>query len=208
MPDLHVLYSIGHSNIEGQDFVNALEMYRIPLLADIRSRPRSHWHPQFDQLALEHLLREAGIEYLYLGEELGGRPDDPKVYRGDGLVDYQARRKSRGFQMGIERILAEIHRRSLAIMCAEEDPLSCHRFLLVCPALVEHGVEVLHIRGSKVLESQQDAEDRLLQLHHFGDVTSGSLFGNDRAAALDAAYAAQAEKCAFRADPRTVEYWY
>ena len=87
-------------------------------------------------------------------------------------------------------------------------PLECHRFLMVCPALLEHGVEILHIRRGGVLEPQKEAEDRLLQEHHFGDVASGSLFESGRAAALDAAYIAQAEKCAFRADPHAVESWY
>ena len=188
--------------------MDALALYRLRLLADVRSRPQSYRHPQFSQSELEGLLRGNGIEYLFLGEELGGRPDDPKVYREDGLVDYRARRASRGFQQGIERVLTGLEFQSLAIMCAEEDPLECHRFLMVCPALVENGVEILHIRRGGELETQTQAEDRLLERHHFGDVATGALFGSERPAALEAAYVAQAEKCAFRTDPRAVEYWY
>lgn len=208
MTDRHILYTMGHSNLDAGVFLEMLGMYRLQVVADVRSRPQSHRHPQFNQSELEGSLREAGMEYLFLGEELGGRPDDPKAYREDGLVDYRVRRESRGFQQGIERVLAELEHRSVVLMCAEEDPLSCHRFLMVCPALVELGVEVLHIRKGGELESQKDAEDRLLQLHHFGDVASDALFGSDRPSALEAAYIAQAEKCAFRTDPRAVEYWY
>jgi uncharacterized protein (DUF488 family) len=204
MPDRHLLYTIGHSNLDAQVFIDTLALYRLQVVADVRSRPQSHLHPQFSQSELEGSLRENGITYLFLGEELGGRPDDPKVYREDGLVDYRARRESRGFQQGIERALLELERRSLVLMCAEEDPLVCHRFLMVCPALIEEGVEALHIRRGGVLESQQEAEDRLLKLHHFADVTSDALFGNDRPSALEAAYIAQAEKCAFRTDPRAL----
>jgi uncharacterized protein (DUF488 family) len=208
MSDSHILYTIGHSNLEAPAFLSTLEMYRLRTLADVRSRPQSHRYPQFSQSPLEESLREAGIEYLFLGEELGGRPDDPKAYREDGQVDYRARRASRAFQQGIERILLELQRRSLVIMCAEEDPLECHRFLMICPALAGRTVEILHIRRGGVVDSQKDAEDRLLKLHHFADVASDALFGSDRPAALEAAYVAQAEKCAFRADPRAVEYWY
>jgi uncharacterized protein (DUF488 family) len=208
MPDLHLLYTIGHSNLDARVFIDALALHRLRAVADVRSRPQSHRFPQFNQTDLEGLLRDAGIQYLFLGEELGGRPDDPKAYREDGLVDYRARRGSRGFQLGLERVLAELAGRSLAIMCAEEDPIECHRFLMVCPALLEHGVKIVHIRRGGALESQEDAEDRLLQEQHWAAAASDALFGLDRAAALDAAYLAQAEKCAFRTDPRAVEYWY
>jgi uncharacterized protein (DUF488 family) len=208
MQDCHLLYTIGHSSLEAQALIKTLHMYRLSALADVRSRPQSHRHPQYNQSVLEGFLQDEGIQYLFLGEELGGRPDDPKAYREDGLVDYRARRASRGFQQGIERVLAELQSRSLVLMCAEEDPLECHRFLMVTPALLEHGVEIVHIRRGGVLEPQRDAEDRLLQEQRWGAAASNALFERDRAAALDAAYLAQAEKCAFRTDPKTVEYWY
>lgn len=117
------------------------------------------------------------------------------------------RRRAHDFQRGIDRVLAEIEQRTVALLCAEEDPLSCHRFLMVCPELVARGVEPQHIRKGGVVESQREAEDRLLNTHHFRDVTSASLFPAGRAAALDDAYAAQAQRCAFRVDPQTVDIW-
>lgn len=203
----HQLFTIGHSNLDGGVFRETVQKFGVTLLIDVRSRPQSHRFPQFDQLELEQSLRGAGIGYLFLGEELGGRPDDAKAYREDGLVDYQARRKAHGFKAGIERIVAELQHNTVALMCAEEDPLNCHRFLMVCPELVALGVEPRHIRKDGMLETQQVAEDRLLEAHHFGDVTSKSLFPADRTSALEDAYVAQAEKCAFRTDPQTIEYW-
>lgn len=203
----HCLYTLGHSSSDWSDFVNALRKWDVTLLVDIRSRPRSLRFPHFSQPEFELSLREAGVAYLFLGEELGGRPDDPKAYRADGLVNYRERRKSFGFQAGIERVLTELERVDLALMCAEEDPLECHRFLMICPELVALGVQPQHIRKGGRLESQREAEDRLLETHHFGDVASGSLFATDRAAALEDAYIAQAEACAFRADPQAIEYW-
>ena len=201
------LFTIGHSNLEGESFVGVIRHFGIEVVIDVRSRPRSFRFPQFSELELEQSLREAGVRYLFLGEELGGRPEDPKAYRENGLVDYRARRKSDGFQAGIERVRRELNQSSLALMCAEEDPLVCHRFLMICPELVACGIDPSHIRKGRVLETQREVEDRLLEVHHFGDVASDALFPADRAAALEDAYIAQAEKCAFRADPQAVEYW-
>ncbi|MBI3662895.1 MAG: DUF488 domain-containing protein [Acidobacteria bacterium] len=201
------LYTIGHSNLEWEAFVRILGKFDVSLVIDVRSRPHSSRFPQFSQPDFEGALREAGILYLFLGEELGGRPEDPKAYGSNGVVNYSARRRAHDFQRGVDRVLTEMQQRTLALLCAEEDPLSCHRFLMVCPELVARGVEPQHIRKGGVIETQREAEDRLLYAHHFSDVTSGALFPVGRAAALDDAYIAQAQKCAFRVDPQTVDIW-
>jgi uncharacterized protein (DUF488 family) len=204
MEDRHLLYTIGHSNLEMDAFLATLRRHQIALLIDVRSRPQSARFPHFSQDELEPALRDAGITYLPLGEELGGRPGDPRSYRNDGLVDYRRRRAAREFLSGVDRVIAELEKNSLALMCAEEDPLECHRFLLICPELASRGLAPRHIRKGSV-ESQQEAEDRLLREHDFRDVTSDSLFGSgadERRAALEDAYVRQAEKFAFRADPR------
>jgi uncharacterized protein (DUF488 family) len=202
-----LLFTVGHSAADFSALQNLLRRSSISLLIDVRSRPQSARFPHFDRIELEQSLPAAGIRYLFLGEELGGRPDDPKVYRSDGLVDYRARRKSAGFRMGIERVQMELEQHDVALMCAEEDPLTCHRFLMICPELPSLGIEPSHIRKGGIVESQHDAEDRLLNAQGFGDVATGSLFASDRAASLEEAYIAQAEKCAFRIDPRVLEPW-
>ncbi|MBI3670414.1 MAG: DUF488 domain-containing protein [Acidobacteria bacterium] len=201
------LFTIGHSNTELLVFLATLRQFGITLLVDVRSRPTSYRFPHFSQPELEQSLRESGISYLFMGEELGGRPDDPKAYREDGLVNYRVRRKARDFQAGIERVLEKLDGSTLALMCAEEDPVNCHRFLLICPELVARGAEPQHIRKGGVLETQRAAEDRVLEAHHLGDFAGPWLFPIERADALEDAYDRQAEKCAFRADPQTIEYW-
>ena len=99
----------------------------------------------------------------------------------------------------------ELEQSDIALMCAEEDPITCHRFLMICPELTPLGIEPSHIRKGGTVETQRDAEDRLLNAQNFGDVASGSLFSSDREAALEEAYSAQAEKCAFRIDPQVLE---
>jgi uncharacterized protein (DUF488 family) len=201
------LFTIGHSAAQISTFLTVLKESQISLLADVRSRPRSSRFPHFDQVELEEALRMTGFRYVFLGEELGGRPDDPKAYGSDGVVDYRKWRKSRAFQSGLERVLHEVESCSLALMCAEEDPLNCHRYLMICPELVAVGVEPLHIRKGGVIETQREADDRLLRQQKFGAAAEGSLFTHDRESALEAAYLAQAKECAFRLDPAEIERW-
>ena len=197
----HRLFTIGHSAMQLPTFLGLLHQFQVAVLADVRSKPQSFRFPHFDRIDLERALPVAGIRYLFLGDELGGRPDDPDAYDRDGVVDYRIRRKSYAFQAGLERVQTELAQNDLALMCAEEDPLQCHRFLMICPELVALGLAPLHIRKGGVLETQQEAEDNLLQGQHFGAVAGASLFAEDRTSALESAYDAQARQCAFRIEP-------
>ena len=193
--------------MQSSAFLEILERHGISLVIDVRSKPQSYRFPHFDQAELEKTLSAGGIRYLFLGEELGGRPEDPKAYRSDGLVDYRARRKSRSFQDGLDRVLRELTQSDLVLLCAEEDPLNCHRFLMICPELISLGVEPRHIRKGGVLETQSEAEDRLLKTQRLAAVAGASLFSDDRGAALEDAYISQSKECAFRVDPRILEPW-
>lgn len=201
------LFTVGHSNLEFEQFVKLLRDSTVELLLDVRSRPQSSRFPQFSQPGFGSLLAAEGIAYLFLGEELGGRPDDPDVYRLDGLVDYRSRRKSYAFRAGLERLLKELEGRTLAMMCAEEDPLECHRFLMVCPELVRAGIQPLHIRKGSRIETQEAAENRLLEDAGFGAVAANTLFPDARVEALEKAYELQAGKFGFRVDPLAVDRW-
>ena len=105
----HRLFTIGHSAMETAVFLKLLQQFEIKLVIDVRSRPRSQRFPQFDQIELEGTLCVAGIRYLFLGEELGGRPEDPKGYRSDGLVDYRARRKSEHLPPGLSECWSNLN---------------------------------------------------------------------------------------------------
>jgi uncharacterized protein (DUF488 family) len=201
------LFTIGHSNLEIADFLAVLAAHSVRILCDVRSRPASFRFPQFNREPLESVLAPVGIRYEFLGETLGGRPADPRVYHEDGLVDYAARRRAPDFIAGLERALAISSAGAAVLMCAEEDPLQCHRFLMICPALLERGVTPVHIRRGGALESQSDAEDRLLVLHGFDDVTSTSLFTSGREDALRDALVLQSKDFAFRASPEAAEYF-
>ncbi len=203
----HRLFTIGHSAMHLSTLLEMLRECDIGLLIDVRSKPQSFRHPHFDRIELEQALPATDIRYLFLGEELGGRPEDASAYDTDGVVDYRTRRKAYSFQAGVERVEREVEQCAVALMCAEEDPLLCHRFLMICPELVALGLEPLHIRKGGILETQKQAEDRLLEAQKFGAVAGASLFASDRVSALEGAYDAQAKQCAFRIEPAEVDRW-
>lgn len=204
---MKTLFTVGHSNWEFPRFVELLKGAQIELLVDVRSKPQSSRFPQFSHPVLKMQLKGEGIEYLFLGDELGGRPDDPDAYRANGVVDYAARRKSYAFRAGMERLMMELEKQTLAIMCAEEDPLECHRFLMISPELVALGVQPMHLRKDNGPEPQEHAETRLLSVNGFGSVAVNTLFPEARTEALQRAFTMQAEKFAFRVDPLAVESW-
>ena len=201
------LFTMGHSNLDMADLLGVLIRHEIKIVCDVRSRPGSFRYPQFNREPLEARLIAAKIRYEFLGEFLGGRPLDPKYYHADGLVDYPARRQAPDFRDAISRSLALLQERHVTLLCAEEDPLHCHRFLLICPAMIERGIAPHHLRRNGVVETHRDAEDRLLQLHGFADVTSDSLFSHGREAALVDALRLQAEQYGFRSSPEAIEYF-
>ncbi|HKV25161.1 MAG TPA: DUF488 domain-containing protein [Candidatus Acidoferrum sp.] len=200
-----VIYTIGHSSLELPEFLAALGRQEIEVLCDVRSRPGSYRHPQFNREPLEACLREAKLRYEFLGESLGGRPEDPRAYYSDGRVNYEERRRARDFQTEVDRLLTLSAENRVALMCAEEDPLQCHRFLMICPALVERGIAPIHIRKSGELESQSEAEDRLLKLHDLAAFDSGSLFPFEREQAVRDALRLQAQEFAFRVSAEALE---
>jgi uncharacterized protein (DUF488 family) len=203
----HRLFTIGHSNQGMSELLGVLIRHEIHMVCDVRSRPGSFRFPQFNREPLMAQLATAKIMYQFFGDQLGGRPPNSQYYRPDGLVDYAARRKAPDFLEAMDRLVGLVQNQNVVLMCAEEDPLHCHRFLLICPALVQRGIVPSHLRRGTALESQGDAEDRLLQLHGFADVTSFSLFSQGRAAALEDALRLQSEQYGFRSSPEAIEYF-
>jgi uncharacterized protein (DUF488 family) len=142
------LFSIGHSNADINAFIDLLRRYEIAALADARSQPYSRYNQHFSRESLKHSLEEAGIEYFYLGKEIGGRPEDPAFYIQNGKVDYDLVAQSSIYLTGIERLLALASDRRVAFMCAEADYKSCHRYWLITRTLTLRGVGVRHILHS------------------------------------------------------------
>ena len=168
------IFTIGHSTHAIEFFVGLLERHGVGKVADVRSTPYSRFNPQFNRESLARGLVSYGIEYVYLGRELGGRPDDPACYE-NGRIRYDRVAATPVFQRGLERLVHDAADHGVAILCAEKEPLECHRTLLVAQALEAHGTAVRHIRADGTLETHAAAMDRLLVMH--GDLPQGELFG-------------------------------
>lgn len=166
------VFTIGHSNHPIEKFIELLRLYRIDALADVRSAPASRFNPQFNKKPLAASLKQAGIAYVFLGRELGARPEDLATYE-NGRVQYRKLAATPLFRSGIERVEQGARKLRISLMCAEKDPLDCHRTLLVSRALERDHVAVTHILADGALESQHEAMHRLLKVEAAG---SGDMF--------------------------------
>jgi len=156
------LYSIGHSNHALERFLELLRQHRIEVLVDARSLPYSKFAPHFDVHSLKQAVIGAGIKYLFMGKELGGRPDGDEFYDAEGHVLYWRVAESHLFLDGIARLENGITKYRVALMCSEENPSACHRRLLVGRVLTTHGIQLEHIRGDGSIqtEAELEAEER------------------------------------------------
>jgi len=157
------LLTIGHSNLPAERFVALLQHAGVTAIADVRSVPFSRRFPWFSGKALAARLETANIAYLPFGDSLGGRPHDPTLYR-DRIADYEKMAQAAPFRTALERIGEAMGRYRLCLMCAEREPLDCHRCLLVARALKENGVAVGHILIDGRIEPHSETEERLLAL--------------------------------------------
>jgi uncharacterized protein (DUF488 family) len=160
---LATLYTVGHSNHSIEKFISLLTANGITAVADVRSRPFSRRHPQFNKERLAAALTQHGIAYVFLGQELGARSEDPSCYE-NGKVQYSRLAATPAFNAGIERVLAGAAKFRVALMCAEKEPLDCHRTLLVSRALESAGASIAHILADGSVEPQEKTMSRLVDL--------------------------------------------
>ena len=148
----HMVFTVGHSSHSPEDFLRLLSSNGVEILIDVRSRPYSRHVPQFNREPLRVFLEARGISYRYMGDRLGGMPEDAGMYDEDGRVLYSELARTAGFASGIEELRALARDGRVALMCGEENPYGCHRFLLVGRVLAREGMEIVHIRGDGRLE--------------------------------------------------------
>lgn len=184
---MNPVFTVGHSSHAIDDFVAMINSHDIGVIADIRSVPYSRYRPQFARPALVESLQRAGLSYVYLGEELGGVPSSRVQAQMQGS-GYAAMAQTPAFLQAIARIARGRERYRIALMCAERDPLDCHRALLVGRSLAANGMPVEHVHADGSTESQMRLEGRLLE-------AAGSLAGGDLLSSpeelLDLAYLRQ-----------------
>jgi uncharacterized protein (DUF488 family) len=164
------IYTIGHSTQPIEDFLARLRNESIKTVVDVRSQPYSRFNPQYKRDSLKFSQADARIGYVFAGDSLGGRPNDPTCYKGGALpdakanylklVDYRAVMQRDWYQAGIETLLQTAGKGLTALLCSEEDPMQCHRHHLVTQTLLERGVEVWHIRANGDVQEAQPLPDK------------------------------------------------
>ena len=161
MAEREQIFTVGHSNHSIEHLIEILKSHEITALADVRSTPFSRFNPQFNKGPLAKALKKNGISYVFLGKELGARSEDKSLYEG-GRVQYRRLAKTGLFRSGLDRLIngAQTHR--ISLMCAEKEPLDCHRTILVARELANQGLLVAHIHADGRVESHTQAVDRLM----------------------------------------------
>ena len=149
MPAKHAimqLFTIGHSNIPIEEFLDLLRQHEVEVLVDVRTAPYSRYCPQFNGPKLRRAVEAAGLQYRFAGEALGGKPRDEDLRGEDGAPDYDKIAATPLYRDGLDRLEALAASFRVAIMCSEADPLCCHREKLIARSLRARGMKVTHIK--------------------------------------------------------------
>ncbi len=165
-PD-QIIYTVGYAGHDRDSLLALFKLHGVTAVADIRTFKRSSYWTAFDSDSFAPFLRENGIAYVFMGDVMGGKPQMPDLYPG-GQLDYDLMAKRPDFKAGIERLVSGAGKYRICLMCAEKDPLDCHRTLLIAPALKEAGFDLRHLVEGRV-ENQSETEDRMIAING-GDV--------------------------------------
>ena len=187
--------TIGHSNHPFPDFLALVKASGVDVIVDVRSSPFSRTNPQYNRRSLARMLRANGIRYLFLGNELGARPSDPSCFV-NGRVSYSLLARTDAYERGIARVRKGATVCRLALMCAEKEPLNCHRTILVARSLEEGGIVVKHILANGHLESHSDTMRRLITHLRLDPLEQDDLF-RPQSERIAEAYRIQSTRIAF-----------
>lgn len=159
----NTIYTIGHSTIEVEVFLNLVKKYDINCIVDIRSTPYSQFAPQFNRENLKYFLKQNSMQYLYMGREFGARRDEKELYNDSGELDFVKAAGSKIFNEGIDRIAKGIQKGyRIAFMCTEKEPMDCHRTIMVGRKFNDLGYNVINILHNGTNISQKELEKQLL----------------------------------------------
>jgi uncharacterized protein (DUF488 family) len=194
----NTLFTVGYADLSADRFLYLLKLHMIEVIADVRSSPFSRFNPEFNHDNLKNMLRSHRIKYVFLGKELGARRTEEECYV-DGKVSYDLVYRTESFQDGIRRLMTGLGKMRVALLCAEKDPIDCHRAILICRHIRDRVVDIKHMLNNGNLEDHVKLEIRLLNL--FG-LNNMDIF-RTQTDALEDAYRKQAEKIAFSQEETT-----
>ncbi len=168
------LYTIGHGNRKSEDFLALLKEFGIEYLIDVRSQPYSKFNPQYNQNELKFFLERNGIKYVFMGDNIGGRPKDTSCYDSEGKVDYEAVKTKEFFINGIDRLKTAYNKDiNVVIMCSESKPCECHRSKLIGRVLNTDNIILKHIDENGKVKDQATVINELNK-----GLSAIDLFGN------------------------------
>ena len=153
----HVIYTIGHSNLELKHFIDLLHSNGIELLVDVRSSPYGKYVPHFNSSGLKRSLQKEGVDYKFLGDKIGCKPSSDEYYI-DGKVIYPLIKTSEKYKKGIIELIKISKDYKTVIMCSEKDPMNCHRYHLITPSLTEKSLEVKHIIEAGIIKDNNKGD--------------------------------------------------
>jgi uncharacterized protein (DUF488 family) len=159
---MHPLYTVGHSNHSIERLLELLEGHAVTAVADVRSLPFSRYNPQFNRENLQKSIKGAGMEYVFLGKELGARSEDRSCFV-DGRLQFDLLARSELFQKGLARLRKGMETHRIALLCAEKDPVTCHRMILVCRNMRRDDYAIRHILEDGIIEENSESERRLMR---------------------------------------------
>lgn len=196
------IHTIGHSTHTIDRFTELVLMHEISAVSDVRSDPYSRFNPQFNREVLQKELKRKGIAYVFLGKELGPRSDDPSCFM-NGKVRYDLFAKTGLFREGLERLRQGMESHLIALMCAEKDPIMCHRTILVCRHLRADNIKIRHILEDGSIEENRESMTRLRRVLKLQEA---DLFTTPEEM-IERAYDIQGEKIAYvqKGDEKPVE---
>lgn len=198
---LPAFYTVGHSIHPIDHFIEILRMNRIEAVADVRSSPYSKFTPQFNREPLKRSLLDHGVRYVFLGDELGARRDESECYENRKVI-YRKVADLPSFKSGVSRLREGAEKMRVAIMCAEKDPLTCHRTVLVAHFARDQFSDTLHILEDGSIESRAEADLRLLKEYKIEKEDMFSPY-EER---LALAYSKRAEKIAYEETQELLAY--
>lgn len=166
------IFTIGYTAFPNQnDFVAMLKKYNVPYVIDVRSYPiASQFYAIYSKPTLEPLLKNHNIIYRNYAKEFGARQENREYFMEEGCLDFKRFTKSKEFLNGVEKIKKTLSLNyNLALMCAEKDPIDCHRTIMVSRALNLLGFDIKHILATGNLQTQKEIDFRLLKFYHLDE---------------------------------------